>query len=101
MRVSFLISAEALGRLGFAASERGWRSDPDYAARVVARTALGGGGLAMPDHLAAMCADFDLVDPVEVVRAIGAFFSERPACVEIAGQDYRVGATLRDLRPAG
>jgi hypothetical protein len=100
MKVSFLISAAAFMRLGFAAGERGWRSDPDYAQRVVERAVREGGELSMLENLAAMCADFELADPVEVVRAIGAFFCEKPACIEIAGRDFRVGSTLVDLRAA-
>ena len=37
MKASFLISAPAYSRLAPAASERGWRSDPDYARRTVDR----------------------------------------------------------------
>jgi hypothetical protein len=100
MKVSFLISAAAFLRLGFAASERGWHSDPDYAARVVERAVREGGEVSMLGNLAAMCAEFDRADPIEVVRAIGSFFGERPACIEIGGRDYRIGATLVDLRAA-
>jgi hypothetical protein len=100
MRVNFLISAAAFLRLGFAAGERGWRSDPDYAERIVQRTVAEGGEVSMLANLAAMCADFELADPIEVVRAIGSFFGEKPASIEIGGQDFRVGATLVELRRA-
>jgi hypothetical protein len=98
MRVSFLISASAFLRLGFAAGERGWRSDPDYACRVVERAVREGGELSMLANLAAMCAEFEPAEPVEVVRAIGSFFGEKPACIEIGGRDFSVGPTLVDLR---
>ena len=100
MRVSFVISAAAFLRLGFAARERGWQSDPDYALRVVERTVREGGEVSMLENLAAMCADFELADPIEVVRAIGSFFGEKPACIEIGRRDFSVGPTLMDLRPA-
>lgn len=100
MRVSFLISAAAYLRLGIAAGERGWQSDPDYACRVVERAVSEGTELSVLENLAAMCADFDRADPIEVVRAIGSFFGEKPACIEIGGRDYSVGTTLGDLQLA-
>jgi hypothetical protein len=104
MKVSFLISAAAFLRLGLAAMERGWRSDPDYALRTVQR-ALGAldpdQDLGVLETLAAMCAEFDEMQPEAIVGAIGRFFSERPRRVEIAGVEYGVGADLAALRPIG
>jgi hypothetical protein len=98
MKVSFLISAAAFLRLGPAASERGWRSDEDYALRVVRRLQ----GTANRDELArlaAMSAEFEATTLESVVAAIARFFGERPPRVEIGGVEYAVGATLAEMRP--
>lgn len=104
MKVSFLISAAAFLRLGPAASERGWRSDPDYAERTVRRLLedeavrheLDGRPVA---SLAAMHGDFHGSSVDEVVAAIGRFFGEPPPRVEIEGVEYAVGPTLAELSP--
>jgi hypothetical protein len=98
MRASFLISVPAYSRLAPAASERGWRSDPDYARRTVERLLgrpgprreLDGRPLA---DLAAMSGEFTAAAPDEVVRAIARFFGERPPRVEVEGIEYAVGPT--------
>jgi hypothetical protein len=103
MKVSFLISAAAFLRLGPAASERGWRSDPDYADRTVRRVLE-----ASPDReldgrpvasLAAMRGEFHGSSLDEVVGAIGRFFGEPPPRVEIEGVEYAVGPALDRLSP--
>lgn len=98
MKVSFLISAAAFLRLGTAASERGWRSDDDYAARVVARLdgRIDPGELA---RLAAMSAEFDGTTLEQVVATIARFFGERPPRIEVGGVEYGIGATLADMIP--
>jgi hypothetical protein len=104
MKVSFLISAGAFVRLGFAAMERGWRSDPEYALRTVQR-ALDAidpeRDLGALEHLAAMCAEFEETRPADVARRIAGFFGERPPRVEVGGVEYAVGASLAELRPVG
>jgi len=106
MRARFLISAPAFSRLGPAAGDRGWRSDPDYAQRTVERViarggAAGGvreiGGRPLED-LAAMSGEFPAESLEEVIAAIARFFGERPPCVEAEGPGYAVVATLD---PAG
>jgi hypothetical protein len=99
MKASFLIGAPAYSRLAPAASERGWRSDPDYARRIVQRLLehsgtrdLDGRPLA---ELAALSGEFPGVCPDEVVRTIARFFGERPPRVEVAGIEYAVGPGLR------
>jgi hypothetical protein len=107
MKVSFLISAAAFLRLGPAASERGWRSDPDYAERTVQRLlegrsedpatrVLDGRPVA---SLAAMRGEFHGSSVDEVVGSIGRFFGEPPPRVEIEGVEYAVGRTLAVLSP--
>jgi len=94
MKVSFLISATAFLRLRSAASERGWRSDPDYAERTVRRYLEGatheldGESVA---NLAAMCGEFQSGRPEEIVRSIGRFFGERPPRLEVEGVEYATG----------
>ena len=101
MKARFLISAPAFSRLGPAASDRGWRSDPDYAQRtverVIARAPAGGGreiGGRPLEDLAAMSGEFPAASLEEVIAAIARFFGERPPCVEAEGLGYAVGATL-------
>ena len=95
MKASFLISAPAYSRLAPAASERGWRSDPDYAQRTIerllagARRDLDGRPVA---ELAAMSGEFEASALDEIVRAIARFFGERPPRVEVEGIEYSVGA---------
>src|SRR4249920_1286271 len=107
MKVSFLISATAFLRLGSAARERGWRSDPDYAERTVQRV-LGGGtartaACELDGHpvtsLAAMCGEFQLEHPEDIVRSIGRFFGERPPRLEVEGVEYAVGRSLGLVGP--
>lgn len=101
MKVSFLISAGAFVRLGLAAMERGWKSDPDYALRTVQR-ALDAvdpeRDLGALEQLAAMCAELEDACPEDAVRRIAAFFGERPRRIEIGGIEYAPGATLANLR---
>jgi hypothetical protein len=103
MKVSFLISAGAFVRLGLAAMERGWRSDPEYALRTVQR-ALDAidpdRDLGALEHLAAMCAEFEETRPADVARHIALFFGERPPRLEVGGVEYALGQTLADLQPA-
>lgn len=102
MKASFLIGAPAYSRLAPAASERGWRSDPDYARRTVERLLgapaprrdLDGRPLA---ELAALSGEFGAAAPDDVVRAIARFFGERPQRVEIAGVEYAVGPALSSV----
>ncbi len=69
MKASFLISAPAYSRLAPAASERGWRSDPDYARRTVDRLLRSSGprheldGRPLAD-LAAMSGEFGAAAPL-------------------------------------
>jgi hypothetical protein len=99
MKARFLISAPAFARLGPAAGDRGWRSDPEYAQRtverVIARTGaaheIGGRRL---EELAAMSGEFAAESVEEVIAAIARFFGERPPCVEAEGPGYAVVATL-------
>ena len=99
MKARFLISAPAFTRLGPAACDRGWQSDPEYAARTaerfVARTGaprvIGGRRL---EELAAMSGEFAADNVEEVIAAIARFFGERPPCVEAEGLGYAVVATL-------
>ena len=99
MRARFLISAPAFSRLGPAAGDRGWQSDPEYAARtverVIARAGAAGeiGGRRL-EELAAMSGEFAAETVEEVIAAIARFFGERPSCVEAEGLDYAVVATL-------
>jgi hypothetical protein len=97
MRARFLISAPAFSRLGPAAGDRGWRSDPEYAERtverIIARDApreIGGRRL---EELAAMSGEFEEHTVEAVVAAIARFFGERPSCVEAEGLGYAVVAT--------
>jgi hypothetical protein len=105
MRASFLISAPAFARLGPAAGDRGWRSDPEYAARTVERivarpgAAREIGGRRLED-LAAMSGEFPAESVEEVIAAIARFFGERPPCVEAEGLGYAVVATLDTAGPA-
>ncbi len=102
MRVSFLISAAAFLRLGYAAMERGWQSDPEYAFATVER-ALScidpERDLGILEQLAAMCAEFEEVRPEAVARAIGRFFGERPHRLRIGATEYVVGPDLASLEP--
>lgn len=99
MEASFLISAPAFRRLAPAAGERGWRSDPGYAERTVARLldaaaeapTLDGRSLA---ELAAMRGEFPAAGVEEIVRTIARFFGERPPRVEVGGVEYAVGPAL-------
>lgn len=95
MKASFLISAPAYSRLAPAASERGWRSDPDYAQRTVERLLAGSrrdlDGRAVAE-LAAMSGEFEVSALDEIVRAIARFFGERPPRLEVDGVEYSVGA---------
>lgn len=95
MKVSFLISAAAFLRLGPAASERGWRSDEDYALRAVRglQGVVGGDEIA---RLAAMSADIEGTLE-QAVGAIARFFGERPPRVEFGGVEYAVGAMLAEM----
>lgn len=101
MKARFLISAPAFSRLGPAAGDRGWRSDPDYALRtvehVIAREPAGGareiGGCRLED-LAAMSGEFPASTVEEVIAAIARFFGEQPPRVEAEGLHYAVEATL-------
>jgi hypothetical protein len=102
MKAKFLISAPAFQRLGQAASDRGWCSDPEYARstveRVIARSpATGGareiGGRRLED-LAAMSGEFPADTVEEVVAAIARFFGERPPYVEAEGFGCAAVATL-------
>jgi hypothetical protein len=91
MKASFLISAPAFSRLGPAAVDRGWRSDPEYARRTVERVLarapaapadeLEIGGRRLAD-LAAMSGEFAAGSVDEIAVAIARFFGERPSCVE-------------------
>jgi hypothetical protein len=95
MKVSFLISAGAFVRLGMAAMERGWQSDPDYAVRTVQRALEAADpdrDLGVLEHLAAMCAEFEETHPDAVARRIAAFFGERPPRIEVGGVEYSLGA---------
>ena len=102
MKARFLISVPAFSRLGPAASDRGWQSDPDYAQRTVERViARAGAAGGMPEiggrpleELAAMSGEFPADSLEEVIAAIARFFGERPPCVEAEGQGYAVVATL-------
>jgi hypothetical protein len=101
MKARFLISAPAFSRLGPAAGDRGWCSDPEYAQltveRVIARVPAGGareiGGRRLED-LAAMSGEFAADTVEEVVTTIARFFGERPPCVEAGGVEYAVGARV-------
>jgi len=103
MRARFLISAPAFARLGPAAGDRGWRSDPEFAERTVARLAaradarpeIGGRRL---EELAAMSGEFADESVEEVIAAIARFFGERPPCVEAEGLGYAVVATLAPVK---
>ncbi len=105
MKASFLISAPAYARLAPAASERGWRSDPDYARRTVDRLIRNPGprheldGRPLAD-LAAMSGEFAAGAPVEIVHAIARFFGECPPRVEVEGVEFAVGPTPAALTPA-
>ncbi len=102
MRVSFLISAGAFLRLGYAAMERGWRSDPEYAFATVQRALAcldSDRDLGVLDQLAAMCAEFEEIGPEAVARAIGRFFGERPHRLRIGATEYVVGPDLASLEP--
>jgi hypothetical protein len=102
MKARFLISAPAFSRLGPAAGDRGWRSDPEYAERtverIIARAGAGSGereiGGRRVEELAAMSGDFAADSVEEVIAAIARFFGERPPCVEAEGPGYAVVATL-------
>jgi hypothetical protein len=99
MKASFLISAPAFNRLASAASERGWRSDPDYARRTVERVLSDRASRADLDgrplvDLAAMSGEFPAASADEVARTVARFFGERPPRIELAGVEYAVGATL-------
>jgi hypothetical protein len=99
MKASFLIGAPAYARLAPAASERGWRSDPEYARRTVERLLDSPGAQRDLDgrpiaELAALTGEFAAAAPGDVVRAIARFFGERPARIEIAGVEYAVGPGL-------
>ena len=106
MQAKFLISAPAFSRLGPAAGDRGWRSDPDYAQRtverVIERAPAGGareiGGRRLED-LAAMSGEFAAASVGEVIATIARFFGERPPRVEAEGVEYAVGATLAAFEP--
>lgn len=103
MKVSFLISAGAFVRLGMAAMERGWESDPEYAVRTVQRAldaADPDRDLGVLEHLAAMCAEFEETHPDAVARRIAAFFGERPPCLEVGGVEYALGAPFAAPRAA-
>ena len=101
MKARFLISAPAFSRLGPAAGDHGWRSDPEYAQRtverVISRGGAGGlreiGGCRLED-LAAMSGEFPAQSVEEVIAAIARFFGERPPRVEAEGLGYAVVATL-------
>jgi hypothetical protein len=102
MKVSFLISAGAFVRLGLAAMERGWRSDPEYALRTVQRALEAvdpDGDLAELEHLAAMCAEFEESRPLDVARHIAVFFGERPPRMELGGVEYAAGGSLAEFHP--
>jgi hypothetical protein len=99
MQASFLISAPAFLRLAPAAGERGWRSDPGYAERTVARLLGDAPGPCEVDgrslaDLAAMRGEFQAASVDDVVRAIARFFGERPPRVEVGGIEYAVGPAL-------
>lgn len=99
MEASFLISAPALRRLAPAAGERGWRSDPGYAERTVARLLDAGADAPTLDgrslaELAAMRGEFAAAGVEEIVRTIARFFGERPPRVEVGGVEYAVGPAL-------
>ena len=102
MKARFLISAPAFLRLGQAASDRGWCSDPDYARstveRVIARSAAAGGpreiGGRRLEDLAAMSGEFSADSVEEIIAAIARFFGERPPCVETEGLGHAVAETL-------
>ena len=102
MKARFLISAPAFSRLGPAAGDRGWRSDPEYAQRTVERviargSAAGGtreiGGRPL-EELAAMSGEFPADSLEEVIAAVARFFGERPPYVEAEGLGCAVAATL-------
>lgn len=101
MKAKFLISTPAYSRLGHAAGDRGWRSDPDYAVRtveqVLARSPAGAaceiGGRRIED-LAALSGEFPGASLEEVIAAITRFFGEPPRCVEAERLGYAVVATL-------
>ena len=107
MKVSFLISVPAFHRLGSAAGERGWRSDPDYAQRIVEQVLEGGPAAADAceidgrrlGDLAAMSGEFEPSAVDDIVRSIGRFFGERPPRVAVQGVEYAVGPTLAALSP--
>ena|SRR5215831_3319549 len=112
MKASFLISAPAYLRLGPAAFDRGWRSDPDYALRTVERVLAGNCVAARTRtaeaheldveaaaRLAAMRGEFQTSSLDEIVRAIARFFGERPPRLEVEGVEYAVGSTLGTLCP--
>jgi hypothetical protein len=102
MKARFLISAPAFLRLGPAASDRGWCSDPEYARstveRVIAQSPAADGareiGGRRLEDLAAMSGEFPADSLEEVVAAIARFFGERPPCVEAEGLGCAVVATL-------
>lgn len=106
MKARFLISAPASSRLGPAAGDRGWCSDPEYAQRtverVIARAPAGGAheiGGRRPEGLAAMSGEFETDTVEEVIAAIARFFGERPPCVEAGGVEYAVGAKVTAFEP--
>jgi hypothetical protein len=105
MKVSFLISVPAFHRLGSAAGERGWRSDPEYAQRIVEQVLERGPAAAREiegrqlGELAAMSGEFESSALDDIVRNIGRFFGERPPRVAVQGVEYAVGPTLAALSP--
>ena len=106
MKARFLISAPAFSRLGPAAGDRGWLSDPEYAQRtverIIARVPAGGareiGGRRLED-LAAMSGEFAADTVEEVVTAIARFFGECPSRVEADGVEYVAGMAIAAFEP--
>ena len=99
MEASFLISAPAFRRLAPAAGERGWRSDPGYAERIVTRLLDEAPGCRDLDgysiaELAALRGEFPAGEVEDILRAIARFFGERPPRVEVGGVEYAVGPAL-------